>query len=102
MYWYHYLSGFFAGVALANAIPHFVNGISGNYFPTPFAKPHGIGLSSPILNVIWGLFNLLIGYFLFCFGKISSQNKLSLLTCFLGALIIAIYLSKRFVHKEKS
>ena len=36
--WYHYVATFFAGVFLANTIPHFVNGISGNLFPSPFAR----------------------------------------------------------------
>jgi hypothetical protein len=27
-----------------------------------FAKPPGKGLSSPTINVLWGLLNLVIGY----------------------------------------
>jgi hypothetical protein len=42
---------FFAGAFLANFVPHFVHGISGDRFPTPFANPPGKGLSSPTLNV---------------------------------------------------
>jgi hypothetical protein len=37
MIWQFYLCALFAGIFLANAIPHFVQGISGNKFPTPFA-----------------------------------------------------------------
>ena len=51
---------FFAGLFVANGIPHFVHGISGKKFPSPFAKPPGKGLSSSIVNVIWGLTNFLI------------------------------------------
>ncbi len=47
MSWYHYLACFFAGAFLANAVPHFVQGISGERFPSPFATPPGKGLSSP-------------------------------------------------------
>ena len=39
MKWYHYVTAFFAGMFLANAVPHFVNGVSGNPFPSPFADP---------------------------------------------------------------
>jgi hypothetical protein len=53
MLWYHYVACFFAGVFLTNAIPHFVHGVSGDNFPTPFAKPPGKGLSSPRINVVW-------------------------------------------------
>jgi hypothetical protein len=50
--WYDYIAGFFAGAFLANTVPHFIHGISGNKFPTPFSKPGGIGLSSPTINTI--------------------------------------------------
>ena len=102
MEWYHYLTGFFAGAFLANFVPHFVNGISGNLFPTPFSKPHGKGLSSPTLNVVWALINLLAGYLLFMFAKISSGNYLSLIIFFAGISGISIFSSMRFANKDKS
>ena len=57
MEWYNYFSGFCAGAFLANFVPHFVKGVCGDKFPTPFAKPPGKGLSSPMVNVLWGLLN---------------------------------------------
>jgi hypothetical protein len=102
MEWYHYFSGFWGGVFLANFVPHFVNGVSGNGFPTPFAKPPGRGLSSPLVNVIWSLFNLLAGYLLYRFARISRQDNLSLLLFFAGIAIISILMSIRFAGKEKS
>jgi hypothetical protein len=101
MEWYHYLAGFFAGGFLANFAPHFVNGISGNRFPTPFSKPHGKGLSSPTLNVIWALVNLLAGYLLFRLGRVSSENFLSLIIFFIGIATLSIFSSKRFANKDK-
>ena len=38
MNWYHYVACFFAGLFLANTVPHFVKGICGDRFPTPFAN----------------------------------------------------------------
>jgi len=102
MEWYHYLSGFFAGGFLANFVPHFVNGISGNRFPTPFSKPHGKGLSSPTLNVVWALINLLAGYLLFMSAKLSSVNYLSLIIFFTGISFISVFSSKRFARKDKT
>lgn len=64
MAWYFYAAYFGGGLFLGNAIPHLANGTSGRRFPTPFAQPPGQGLSSPLLNVIWGLFNLGIAYLL--------------------------------------
>ena len=41
MCWYHYIAYFFGGAFLANAIPHFVSGVMGHPFQSPFAKPPG-------------------------------------------------------------
>lgn len=41
MKWYNYIACFFAGLFLSNAIPHFVQGITGHSFPTPFSSPPG-------------------------------------------------------------
>jgi hypothetical protein len=101
MIWLNYIAAFFAGVFLANVVPHFVHGISGDRFPTPFADPPGKGLSSPILNVVWALFNLLIGYFLFRLGKVASGGDSALITFFAGIASISILASLRFVHKHQ-
>lgn len=101
MKWYHYIAVFFAGTFLTNVIPHFVNGISGNYFPTPFSNPPGKGLSSPLTNVLWALLNLLIGYLLFRVSKANSKNKLALLIFFIGIIFVSIMLSMAFMDKAK-
>lgn len=44
---------FLAGVFFANAVPHGVTGIGGRRFQSPFARPPGVGESSPIVNVLW-------------------------------------------------
>jgi hypothetical protein len=64
MHWLHDGSYFFAGAFLTNGIPHFVSGLMGRPFQTPFAKPPGKGLSSSATNVVWGFFNFTIGYML--------------------------------------
>jgi hypothetical protein len=102
MNWYNYLACFFAGMFLANVVPHFVYGVSGDRFPTPFAKPPGRGLSSPTVNVLWALFNLFIGYFLFRAGKISSDNIAALVVFFAGVAAISVMLSVSFARKHSS
>ena|SRR5208283_2362393 len=99
MKWYHYVACFFAGIFLANTVPHFVHGVSGDSFPTPFSNPPGKGLSSPIVNVLWALANLLIGYILLKVGKVSQTNRWSLLAFFAGVVYISITLSIAFVDK---
>jgi hypothetical protein len=97
MKWYHYLACFFTGMFLANAVPHFVMGVTGTPFPSPFASPPGKGLSSPTVNVYWGFFNLVVGYLLFRGGKISKENRWGILLLFVGILIMAVMLSYSFV-----
>ena len=96
----HALACFFAGLLCANTVPHFVHGISGNRFPTPFAHPPGKGLSSPTVNVVWALFNLAVGYILFQTGKVSSGNRLSLLVFFAGIAAISAISSVHFAKKQ--
>lgn len=100
MSWVEYVACFFAGVILANAVPHFVHGISGDRFPTPFAHPHGIGLSSPTLNVVWSLFHLAIGTILFRAGKVSCGDVWALIVFFAGIAAISTAMSIRFARKH--
>jgi hypothetical protein len=64
MNWLHDVSYLFGGAFLANAVPHFVSGVMGQPFQSPFAKPPGKGLSSSIVNVLWGFANFVIAYLL--------------------------------------
>jgi hypothetical protein len=64
MLWFHFPAYFCAGVFFANFIPHFVSGVLGRTFPTPFASPPFRGLSSARVNVLYGLGNLAFAYVL--------------------------------------
>lgn len=99
MKWYQYIAAFFAGLFLANVVPHYTHGVSGDPFPTPFANPPGKGLSSPTVNVLWACFNLLVGYVLLRVSNLSPQNKLSMLLLFLGFVAISIMASITFMDK---
>ena len=102
MVWYEYVASFFSGIFLANTVPHFVQGISGNRFPTPFANPPGKGLSSPTVNVVWALLNLVIGFILFRVGKVSGEFDTPRDVFFLGFAAISILMSVRFAGKHAS
>ena len=99
MKWYHHLAAFFAGAFLANAVPHFVNGISGNPFPTPFADPPGVGPSTPVLNVLWALVNLLIGYFLLRGSRLKPENKWHMIVFNIGIALMRIMLANHYSTK---
>jgi drug/metabolite transporter (DMT)-like permease len=100
MTWYHYIAAFFAGVFFTNAIPHYVNGLSGNPFPTPFADPPIQGLSSPLINILWALFNLLAGYLFFRVSRVNSNRKLGLFIFFSGITFISILFGILYMGME--
>ena len=58
MDWLNFISYFFGGAFLCNAVPHVVSGLTGHSFQSPFAKPPGQGLSSSTVNVVWGVLDL--------------------------------------------
>jgi hypothetical protein len=62
MVWFHLPAYVLAGAFFANFVPHFVSGVLGRTFPTPFASPPFRGPSSPRVNVLWGLCNLAAAY----------------------------------------
>ena len=101
MKWYHYVAAFFSGTFLTNVVPHFVNGISGNPFPTPFSTPPGKGLSSPLTNILWALLNLVIGYTLLKVSKMTESNKKAMVVFFVGVALISIMASIGFADKAK-
>jgi hypothetical protein len=59
---FHLAAYVFAGIFFANFVPHFVSGVLGRPFPTPFASPPFRGLSSSRVNVLYGLCNLAVAY----------------------------------------
>ena len=101
MEWYNYLSCFFAGAFLANGVPHFIHGVSGDKFPTPFAKPPGKGLSPAPVNALWAIFNFAVGFTLFVKGDISLDLPLTWILFFAGATIMSLMLSNTFQKKDK-
>lgn len=98
MRWYHYIAWFFGGAFLTNFVPHFTNGVSGRMFPSPFAHPPGpVGVSPPVVNVLWGLFNLLVGYLLVCrVGKFEWRSTRCAVVLFAGILVMALNLARVF------
>lgn len=97
MEWYIYLARFFAGAFLANAVPHFVSGIQGRRFPSPFASPPGKGESSPTVNVIWGTVNAVVGYLLlYRVGSFTLAQSREVLVVGVGGFLLALMLARVF------
>jgi len=97
MRWYHYIAYFFGGAFLANAVPHFVNGVMGRPFQSPFATPPGEGLSPAWVNVLWGSANLVVAYLLLVrVGNFEFRRWRPILTAGAGGLAMAVWLSLVF------
>jgi hypothetical protein len=97
MNWLHLVSYFFGGLFLANAVPHTVAGVMGRAHQSPFAKPPGKGLSSSIVNVVWGFFNLVIAYLLIVrVGTFDLRSTTDILPLGIGALLISLQLAHHF------
>jgi hypothetical protein len=92
-----YISYFFGGVFLANAIPHMVSGMMGRAFQSPFAKPPGEGLSSSTVNIVWGFFNAVVAYLLiFHVGVFDLHSIPDVFAVGMGAFLIALFSARHF------
>jgi hypothetical protein len=93
----HDVSYFFGGAFLINAVPHLVSGVMGRPFQSPFAKPPGEGLSSSTINVLWGFFNLVIGYVLIGrIGEFDARSIEHVAASGLGALLMGLLMARMF------
>ncbi|WP_115717794.1 hypothetical protein [Gallaecimonas mangrovi] len=91
------ISYFFGGAFVANALPHWLSGLMGMAFQSPFAKPAGEGLSSSTVNVLWGLFNLLVAYFLLArVGHFSLTSGADVLAAFIGMVVASLVSARHF------
>ena len=97
MAWLHLVSYFFGGAFLANAVPHYVSGVMGKPFQSPFAKPSGQGHSTSTVNVLWGFFNMVVGYGLVCrIGDFGLRATSDVIAFGRGFLLLGLLLARHF------
>jgi hypothetical protein len=97
MEWHHDVAYFFGGVFLANAVPHFVSGVMGKPFQSPFAKPPGEGLSSSTVNVLWGFANFVFAYLLIArVGNFDLHATDQIIAVGVGVLFIGVMSARLF------
>lgn len=93
----HHVAWFFGGAFLLNAVPHVVAGAMGRPFQSPFAAPPGQGLSSSVVNVLWGFFNLVAAWVLLVrVGSFDLRAPDHALAAALGAFALALLVARRF------
>jgi hypothetical protein len=97
MNWLHDVSYFFGGAFLANGVPHFVSGVLGRPFQSPFAKPPGKGLSSSTVNLLWGFANFVVAYVLVArVGDFDFHAADNIIALGIGVLLIGVMAARLF------
>jgi hypothetical protein len=97
MDWVHDLAYLFGGAFLANAVPHFVSGMMGRPFQSPFAKPPGKGLSSSTVNVLWGFANFAVAYLLLArVGDFDLRAWDQIIAAGAGVLLMGVMAARSF------
>jgi len=69
----------------------------GRPFQSPFATPSGEGLSSSTVNVLWGAFNIAMGYLLIVqVGNFDLRDPVDAAVVGVGALLMAVLSARLF------
>jgi hypothetical protein len=94
---FHDVACLFGGAFLANGAPHFVSGVMGRPFQSPFAKPPGEGLSSSTVNVLWGFANFVVAYGLIArLGDFDPHAADQAIAVGVGVLFMAVMAARLF------
>ena len=83
------------GLFAFNGIPHLVKGITGQNHMSPFAQSSG-----PVVNVLWGICNLIIAWVLWYFVETDGAVITKWISFFVGALIVSVYLASFWKDPE--
>ncbi len=94
--WQLYVYSFLAGIIGANGVPHFVKGISGEKFQTPFGMS-----STAVANVVWGWLNFAVAGLLLYFGNVHQHLLRAFTLVSVGALAIALVLAYTWSSSSK-
>jgi hypothetical protein len=98
--WWFYLLAILAAALVANGIPHFVQGISGKTFPTPFSGGPGT-LDSAARNVLWGSANLIAGGLLLWLIRAGLSDPVLVIELIAVGVAVATVTGHMFAHPER-
>ncbi|MDE1157021.1 MAG: hypothetical protein PW791_01870 [Neorhizobium sp.] len=96
-----YIAHFIAAAMMTNGIPHFVSGVCGRPFRTPFVRLTNSGagepVSPPVVNVVWGWANFLVAFLIFAnIGPLYIGTPGDTIFVAAGMLIMGIILATIF------
>lgn len=98
--WWHYLLALPAAVLTVNGLPHFLHGIAGQAFPTPFTGGPG-SRDSALRNVFWGAGNIVAGGLLLGLLSASFGNPLLVTELVVAATGFGGLMAQLFSHPER-
>ena len=98
--WWFYLVAIPTALLLSNGIPHFVQGMSGNKFPSPFSGGPGTA-DEPWRNVLWGASNLVIGGVLLWVIRDGLSDVWLIVELLVLGIAYATILGHAFGHPER-
>lgn len=102
MAWAQFVAYFFAGAFFANFVPHFVSGVLGRTFPTPFASPPFRGPSPSWVNVLYGLGNLAVAYaLLFHVGDFEPRSFVHAGALGLGLVAMSLLVTRSLARLQR-
>ncbi|MBX3212401.1 MAG: hypothetical protein KF850_10245 [Labilithrix sp.] len=102
MVWYQFPAYFFGGAFVANFVLHFVSGMLGRTFPTPFASPPFRGPSSSRVNVLYGLCNLVVAYALLSrVGDFDPRSGSHVGVFGVGLAVTALFLARSLARLQR-
>ncbi len=96
-----YIAHFIAAAIMTNGIPHFVSGVCGRSFRTPFVRMTGKPVSPPVVNVVWGWVNFLIAFLIFAnIGPLYIGTPGDTIFVAAGMLVMGVILAMIFGKRE--
>lgn len=98
--WWHFLVAIPTAALQINGLPHFLHGVSGKRFPSPFSGGAGT-LDSPVRNVFWGAGNLILGGVLLWLIRDGLGNALLVAELVVLGVAFAALLGTAFGNPER-
>jgi hypothetical protein len=98
--WWFYLVAVPAAALLVNGVPHFVEGVAGRRFPTPFSGGPGTE-DSALRNVLWGAANFIVGGFLLWLIRDGLGNPALVVELLVVGVAVAALTGHMFAHPER-
>jgi hypothetical protein len=94
--WQVYVYGFLAGLIGANGVPHFIKGIIGEKYSTPFGDS-----SSSTINVAWGWLNFVVAGIFLYYSHYHAHLLRTFAMVAIGALVAGVVLSTFWANEPK-